>query len=233
MNKQIICKNAGIGYEGNVVCDGISFEISAGDYFCILGENGTGKSTLIKSLLGLQPVAGGEISFCGIKKQDMGYLPQQTAVQKDFPATVSEIVMSGCLGDKGVFPFYKKEDKLKAKTAMERLDIVELSQCSYRELSGGQQQRVLLARALCAAKKMILLDEPAAGLDTKSAEEMYKIVEKLNKDGLTVIMVSHDPECIAYASHILHLGKKSLFCGTKADYMKSEAAKLFMRREKR
>ena len=222
----LTCRNLSLGYEGKEVAGNINFETESGDYLCIVGENGSGKSTLMKTILGLQKPLGGEI-ITGeeIKQKDIGYLPQQTDVQRDFPASVWEIVLSGCQGERGLKPFYSKENKELARSNMERMDIVSLEKRCYRELSGGQQQRVLLARALCAAKKMILLDEPVAGLDPKVTAEMYSLIEALNKsDGITVIMISHDLEAaLRYANKILHIGNE-IFFGSKDEYIKSSAA---------
>ena len=206
MGVQITCKNAALGYENRIVAENLNFTVSAGDYLCILGENGSGKSTLVKALLGLKPQVSGEI-VCA--HQGIGYLPQQTVVQKDFPASVREIVRSGCLGKTGLWPFYTKEEKALAAEMMQKLGITKLEKRCYRDLSGGQQQRVLLARALCAAKNMLLLDEPVTGLDPRAQTELYEQIASLNKSGITVIMVSHDVQAaVKYASHILQIGKK-------------------------
>ncbi len=227
MKKQIICENVELGYGGKAVCSDISFEVCEGDYLCIVGKNGVGKSTLIKAFLGLVQPIGGSIAFCGdMKKSHIGYLPQQTAVQRDFPATVYEIVLSGCCG---FVTFHGKENKKKALSAMEKMGISDLKNKCYRDLSGGQQQRVLLARAFCAARKMIILDEPVSGLDPEAAEEMYEIINKLNReDSVTVIMISHDTLSVEYATHILHLDKNPLFFGKKEDYITSPASSLFI-----
>lgn len=227
---QLRCENVSLGYEGRAVTEGLTFEVNAGDYLCIVGENGTGKSTLIKALLGLKEPMEGKISFGdGLKQNEIGYLPQQTPVQKDFPASVREIVLSGTLGKMGLRPFYSKKEKALAETQMEKLGVTQLADRCYRELSGGQQQRVLLARALCAAGKLILLDEPVAGLDPKVTREMYELINDLNKrDGITVIMVSHDiAAAVKYATHILHVSHRPLFFGKKEDYLQSEVGKGF------
>lgn len=219
---QIICNDVSLGYEGSIVTEHLNFEINEGDYLCIIGENGAGKSTLIKALLNLKlPVSGQIIVGDGLKPTEIGYLPQQTVVQKDFPASVWEIVLSGCLNRCGLRPFYTREEKQLAVENMERLGISNLSKKCYRELSGGQQQRVLLARALCATKKMLLLDEPVAGLDPKVTNEMYELIYRLNKkDGITVVMVSHDIEAtVKYATHILHVSNIPLFFGKKEEYV--------------
>ena len=227
MSVQITCKNAALGYENRIVAEKLNFTVSAGDYLCILGENGSGKSTLIKALLGLKPQISGEI-LCD--HQGIGYLPQQTVIQRDFPASVREIVRSGCLGKTGLRPFYTKEEKTLADKMMQQLGIKDLEKRCYRDLSGGQQQRVLLARALCAAKNMLLLDEPVTGLDPRAQQELYEQIAALNRAGTTVIMVSHDvTAAVRYASHILQIGKKKqLFFGTTADYRNSKIGQTFL-----
>lgn len=220
----ITVSNASLGYEGKAIVSDINFSVSDGDYLCIVGENGSGKSTLMKTLLGQKNVISGKIEFSdGLKQNEIGYLPQQTEVQKDFPASVKEIVLSGCLNRSGFRPFYSKSQKETAARNMEKLGITDLSGKCYRELSGGQQQRVLLARALCAAEKLLVLDEPVAGLDPMVTKSLYSLIEEINKSGMTVIMVSHDMEAaVEYASHILHIGHKPLFFGKKEDYVKSD-----------
>ena len=226
---QLTCQNLCVGYDGTSVLQDLNFEVFAGDYLCIVGENGSGKSTLMKTILGLQPPISGRIlTGDGLRKNEIGYLPQQTVVQKDFPASVREIVLSGCQGRCGSRPFYNKEEKQLAADAMEKMQIAQLAKQCYQELSGGQQQRVLLARALCATRKMLLLDEPVSGLDPKVTAEMYALIEKLNReDGITVIMISHDiAAAVKYASHILHIGD-AVFFGTKEEYRKSPQGRLF------
>ena len=226
---QITCQNLCVGYDGKAVLQELNFSVNAGDYLCIVGENGSGKSTLMKTILGLQPPVSGRIlTGDGLRKNEIGYLPQQTAIQKDFPASVREIVLSGCLGRCGSRPFYSKEERQLAAEAMDKMQIMSLARRCYRELSGGQQQRVLLARALCATGKMILLDEPVSGLDPKVTSQMYVAIEALNRrDGITTIMISHDvAAAVRYASHILHIGK-TVFFGTKEEYLHSPQGKLF------
>lgn len=226
---QLTCQNLCVGYDGKPVLQGLNFEVFAGDYLCIVGENGSGKSTLMKTLLGLQPPISGRIlTGDGLRKNEIGYLPQQTVVQKDFPAAVREIVLSGCQGRCGSRPFYSKEEKQLAAAAMDRMQLAQLAKRCYRELSGGQQQRVLLARALCATRKMLLLDEPVSGLDPKVTAEMYALIAELNRnDGITVIMISHDiTAAVKYASHLLHIGD-TVFFGTKAEYLRSPQGRLF------
>ncbi|MDO4344907.1 MAG: ABC transporter ATP-binding protein [Eubacteriales bacterium] len=226
---QIICQDLSLGYDGRAILQDLNFSIHAGDYFCIVGENGSGKSTLMKTLLHLQPpVSGSILTGDGLKPNDIGYLPQQTPIQRDFPASVREIVLSGCQNRCGFRPFYSKAEKKLAAGAMEKMQISHLSGSCYRELSGGQQQRVLLARALCAARKVLLLDEPVSGLDPKVTAEMYRLIEELNqKDGMTIIMISHDiAAAVRYASHILHIGR-SVFFGTKQEYLQSSIGKSF------
>ena len=194
--EQLICKNLKLGYEDITLAEDLSFSVEAGDYLCIVGENGAGKSTLMRTLLRLQKPLGGTIEYHDdLTASSIGYLPQQTLVQKDFPASVYEVVLSGCQNSMGFHLFYSKEAKDRARKNMERLGISGLAKKCYRDLSGGQQQRVLLARALCATEKMLLLDEPVAGLDPLVTTEMYSLIDKLNDEGITVIMISHDIAC--------------------------------------
>ena len=219
-----------LGYEGKAIVTDLNFEVNKGDYLCIVGENGSGKSTLMKTLLGQKNVVSGKIEFGdGLKQNEIGYLPQQTPVQKDFPASVKEIVYSGCLNGCGLRPFYSKEQKKRANDIMDKLGISYLASDCYRELSGGQQQRVLLARALCATKKLLVLDEPVAGLDPVVTKNLYRLISDINNEGTTVIMVSHDIHAaIEFASHILHIGNKPLFFGTKEDYQNSDGCHCFI-----
>lgn len=225
----ITCEDVTLGYEGKPVTEHINFTVNKGDYLCIVGENGAGKSTLMKTLLRLiNPMSGKIIIGDGIESCEVGYLPQQTVTQRDFPASVMEIVLSGTLNKCGFRPFYSKNEKKTAEENMRRLEIWDLRKRCYRELSGGQQQRVLLARALCAAEKLLLLDEPVAGLDPKVTVEMYQLIKKLNDEGITIIMVSHDIQAaVKYATHILHVGRRQLFFGSSKDYLESDAWKIF------
>lgn len=225
------CEDLSFAYEGRQVLNDVNFTLSAGNYLCVVGENGSGKSTLIKGLLGLKSPESGKIIFGeGLKSTEIGYLPQQTAMQKDFPASVYEVVLSGCLSSLGKRRWYNKEDKKKAMENMERMGIEDIKDKSYQSLSGGQQQRVLLARALCATKKLLLLDEPVTGLDPIATGEMYNLIKLVNLcDNITVIMVSHDiHEAVRYATHILHLGHRQLFFGTAAEYKESDLARRFL-----
>lgn len=199
----IKCIDLDIGYDGKTFVSGLNLKINDGDYLCIVGENGSGKTTLMKTLLGLIPLLGGSIQ--GLNKNDIGYLPQISDIQKDFPATVEEVVLSGTKK-----LFYRKKEKDLMRFNLERLNIANLSKCKFSELSGGQRQRVLLARALCASKKILLLDEPVSGLDPKATAMMYEIINKLNKeDGMTIIMISHDLNgSLKYASNVLNVGEK-------------------------
>lgn len=226
----ISAQNLSLGYDRTVVVDNLNFIVEKGNYLCIVGENGSGKTTLMKTMLGLQAPVGGQILFGdGLKKNEIGYLPQQTVVQRDFPASVFEIVLSGCQSRMGLRPFYTEKERKLARENMDRMGISDLKKRCYRELSGGQQQRVLLARALCATTKVLLLDEPVSGLDPKVTYEMYELIKELNDGGVTIIMVSHDiAASVKYASHILHIGK-TLFFGTKEEYVSSNASELFMK----
>ncbi len=226
-------QNLSLGYDSHAIAEGLNFAVSKGDYLCIVGENGSGKTTLMKTLLHLQsPLSGQILVGDGLKSNEIGYLPQQTIVQKDFPASVREIVLSGCQSRCGLRPFYSKEEKLLAEANMERMGITSLAKRCYRELSGGQQQRVLLARALCATRKVLLLDEPVSGLDPKMTLDMYDLISELNQEGITIIMISHDiSAAVRYASHILHIGT-TIFYGTKAEYLESEIGQFFLMRQK-
>lgn len=227
---QLICKNLKVGFDSKPIADNINFSVNKGDYLCILGENGSGKTTLIKTVLGILPALDGSIEFEDrLKKNKIGYLPQQTAVQKDFPASVFEIVLSGMLTPKKLTPFFTKAEKEAATEALEKLNIPNLKHKSYRELSGGQQQRVLLARAIAAKNEMLILDEPAASLDPKATNELYELLYKLNKDeSITVIMISHNIEsAVKYADKILHIGNTQLFFGDVHAYIHSEAGQVF------
>ena len=212
-----------IGYESSPLARDINFSVNQGDYLCIVGENGAGKSTLMKTLLGLlKPISGEITAGDGLKRNEIGYLPQQTEVQRDFPASVTEVVMSGFAGAMKLRPFYSRKDKETALKNMERMGISDLRKACYRELSGGQQQRVLLARALCATSRLLLLDEPVSGLDPKVTEDMYELIADLNREGTAIIMISHDlSSAVSYASHVLHMGDK-VFFGTKEEYLKDE-----------
>ena len=227
----ITCSDLTLGYENIPVAQHLSFTVEEGDYLCIVGENGSGKSTLMKTLLGLKAPLSGSVAFGGgLRPTEIGYLPQQTPLQRDFPASVQEVVLSGCLGRCGWRPFYSRAEKALAAQNMDRLGITGLARRCYRELSGGQQQRVLLARALCATRKLLLLDEPAAGLDPKVTAGLYDLVARLNRqDGITILMISHDmAAAVQYASRILHLGEgRQLFLGTAAEYRTSPAGRLF------
>ena len=230
---QLICRDLCPGYNGQEIIGNLNFEVEKGDYLCIVGENGSGKSTLMKTLLGLQPPVSGQVLLDeGLTRNRIGYLPQQTEIQKDFPASVREIVLSGCQNKCGARPFYSKADKERAQANIEKMGLQSLKKRSYRHLSGGQQQRVLLARALCAAEELLLLDEPVAGLDPIVTEEMYRLIDGLHRsDGMTIIMISHDLDAaIQYADKILHIGKK-VFFGTKAEYLESSQSSAFVKGE--
>jgi len=227
---QLSCQNLTLGYEGTAVLSDLSFDVNAGDYLCIVGDNGSGKSTLMRAILGLMStLSGNVIKGDGLETDEIGYIPQQTAAQKDFPASVREIVRSGFLNRCGLRPYYSHSEKQSAEEAMERLGIATLAKRCYRELSGGQQQRVLLARALCATRKILLLDEPASGLDPNASLEMYSLIKDLNDSGITIIMISHDiASSVKHASHILHVGQRTaIFSGTTADYLESDAGRFF------
>jgi zinc transport system ATP-binding protein len=203
--------------------DNVSFEIDKGDYLCIVGENGSGKSTLLKGIVGLRKLNSGNIKY-NLKKNEIGYLPQQTVVQKDFPASVIEVVLSGCLNRLGLKPFFTAKEKKLAQKNLELLGISDLANKSYRDLSGGQQQRVLLARALCATGDILILDEPVTALDPIATLDMYKVIDSLNKEhGTTIVMISHDIDsAVKYGNKILHMNSKLEFFGDTKDYVKSK-----------
>lgn len=219
-------ENLTLSYENMTVIKDLSFEVNSGEYLCIVGENGSGKTTLMKALLSLKKPVGGSITFGdGLIQKEIGYLPQQTGAQRDFPASVSEVVLSGCLNSRGIKPFYSIRERKKAAENMKRLGIYEIKQRSYRELSGGQQQRVLLARALCATKKLLLLDEPVSGLDPMVTAELYEMISDINKSGVTIIMVTHDMNAaLKYATHILCMREDNIFFGTLSEFRKSEVS---------
>ena len=220
-------ENISIGYDNNPIVENLNFEVEQGDYLTVLGENGAGKSTLLKTMLGLMKPLSGKIVFDKkVKKTEIGYLPQQTVVQKDFPASVWEIVISGCLSKTGLRPFYSKQEKEIAEANIKKLGLEDLKKRCYRELSGGQQQRVLLARALCASNKLLVLDEPVTGLDPKVTVQLYEIIASLNKEGITIIMISHDLQALQYANKVLHIGHQTFF-GSKEDYLKSQDYRIF------
>ena len=226
------CKDVTLGYENKVVAKNLNFKIDQGDYLCVVGENGTGKSTLIKTLLGLIKPLNGEViaNVQGKNHKGVGYLPQQTQAQKDFPASVWEVVLSGVLNNDHRCPFYNKKDKAEAEKNMEKFNILDLKKRCYRELSGGQQQRVLLARALCATDSVLILDEPVTGLDPAASMEFYETIKDLNKkENVTIIMVSHDiKNALNYATHILHLEQENDFFGTVEEYKKSNVSNMFL-----
>lgn len=228
----LTCEHIALGYEGSVIVPDLSFQVSVGDYLCIVGENGSGKTTLIKALTGLHaPVSGKIETGDGLMANEIGYLPQQTAIQRDFPASVWEVVLSGCQSRAGIRPWYTKEEKQLARENMERMNITQFERRCYRELSGGQQQRVLLARALCATRRLLLLDEPVSGLDPKVTAEMYELIQGLNNEGITIIMISHDINAaLQYATHILHMGA-DIYFGTREEYLESPIGKRFLAME--
>ena len=232
MDKLLECKDLCVFYEGKQILKDVSFEVYDGDFVCIVGENGAGKSTLTNAILGLVPIARGNIQMHGITKSDIGYLPQKLKVAANFPASVKEVVMSGFVGKKFFSPFYNKQQKCKAEDAMRLLGLNEIKNRSYLELSGGQQQRVLLARAVCAAEKLVLLDEPVTGLDIGATNSFYDLICHLNTHhDMTILMVSHDIQtAVKYCGKVLHLGDGVQFFGSAADYTNSNAYKRFVKK---
>lgn len=226
----IECKELAFSYESKRVIEGMNFSVERGDYLCILGENGSGKSTLVKGILGLKEPSSGEIIFGeGLSRRQIGYMPQQSPVQKNFPALVREIVLSGCVNRMGMAPFFGAKLRRRAELNMSRMGISDIAGRSYKDLSGGQKQRVLLARALCATETLLLLDEPSAGLDPIVTDELYSMLAKLSEEGLTIVMVTHDTRCISeYATKVLHLDGEQRFFGTKQDYLASDIGHSFL-----
>ncbi|MDR2211634.1 MAG: metal ABC transporter ATP-binding protein [Spirochaetaceae bacterium] len=233
------CHDLSFGYDGRTVLEGLTFSLNRGEKLCVVGENGSGKSTLLKGLLGLQaPMGGSLIKSSGLKRGDIGYLPQESPLQKDFPAAVFEVILSGRQNRRGMRPFYTREDKAAAAESLEMLDLADLGRRCFRELSGGQRRRVLLARSLCAAGKLLLLDEPASGLDPVVQAGLYRVLEKINAElGMAIIMVSHDiegvlqftaPEKDGRAGKVLHLAGRQLFAGSAEAYRESDPGKLFL-----
>lgn len=226
----IVCRDVDFGYENYDVVVGVSMTVEEGDYLCTVGENGSGKSTLMKGLLGLLKPTGGSLTVDEeLKKTGIGYLPQQTAAQRDFPATVQEVVLSGCLSRRGALPFYSRKEKTIARENMEKTGIYQMKDHCYRELSGGQQQRVLIARALCATSRLLILDEPITGLDPSAIQDLYTMLKQLNREGVAILMVSHDiRNVVSEAGKILHLKREVLFYGSVEEYKKSAVGKEFL-----
>jgi len=221
---QILCRDVSLGYDGQTVCEHVGFTVEAGDCLCIVGDNGSGKSTLMRALLNLKTPTSGEILFGdGIRQSDIGYLPQQNESQKDFPASVWEVVLSGCVMKEDFRIFAGRKSRESAKDALREMGLSELASRPFRTLSGGQQQRVLLARALCAAQKILVLDEPTAGLDPQATEEMYETVRRLHRElGITIIMVTHDLSAVVrLATRVLHMSHLPTFYSTVEEYCAS------------
>lgn len=229
----IRCEDAGLGYENKALIEHFSFQIYAGDYVCIVGENGSGKSTLLKTLLGLIKPVSGEVTLAGaIQNGAIGYLPQQTQVQRQFPASVMEVVLSGFLNRSHKSPFFHKEEKRIAIRNLKKLEIADLAKQCYGKLSGGQQQRVLLARALCAARDILVLDEPVTGLDPMAAAALYENLRRLHREGMAIVMVTHDiRSAVVEAEHILHMNEGEYFYGTVEEYMDSDFSDIFSHKE--
>ena len=229
-NELIVCRDVSLGYEGQSVLTHLDLTIRTGDYLCIVGDNGSGKSTLLRGLLGLLPPQSGQILRSPeLQRGAIGYLPQQTRAQRDFPATVYEVVLSGCLNQRKNRFFYSAAQKSHALMNMGKLGVLELKDQCYRDLSGGQQQRVLLARALCAASSLLILDEPITGLDPAAAQDLYKTLAYLNeKEHMAVVMVTHDLKAaLKSARTVLHIGRSSVFSGTVAEYLASPQGRRF------
>ncbi len=220
------CDDVSLGYDNDIILSGLSFSVEEGDYLCIVGENGSGKSTLVKTILGLIEPIKGKVEYIGLKRSEIGYLPQKSAIQRDFPSSVMEVVLSGTLNRRHSFLGYTKDEKTKAQETLKRLGMEKYIKASYQELSGGQQQRVLLSRALMATEKVLLLDEPVTGLDIKAASELYALIRELNHNGIAIIMVTHDIHpALNDSKTILHLSQREYFFGAKDDYFRSDFGK--------
>lgn len=228
------CHNLCYAYDEKIVLSGLDFSVVETDYICVAGENGAGKSTLVKGMLRLLKPASGSFKMAEELRGGTGYLPQQSAAQKNFPAGVAEVVLSGFAGRKRFLPFHTASEKKTALFNMEKLGIADLASHCFGELSGGQQRRVLLARALCATGKLLVLDEPAAGLDPLAAQELYTLLEKINREmQITIIMVSHDiSSAVKYANKVLHLWQRQLFFGNTDDYINSDIGKMFLGKQR-
>ena len=215
-------KDLTIKYKNNIILDNVSFNIKKGDYLAIVGENGSGKSTLVKAMLGLKDYTG-TIDLSAFKS--VGYLPQVDESLENFPATVYEIVSLGLVNQ--IRFFFKKSDRKKIDETLKRLDIYDIKDAYFGALSGGQRQRVLLARALVSGSDILFLDEPTTGLDPIATEELYNIIDRLNEEGVTIVMVTHDINtCIKCAKAVMHLKRGILFYGSRDDYVSTDLYKV-------
>ncbi len=230
MEKLLDCKNISVAFEGKNVLSNVSFTVNEKDFLCIVGQNGVGKTTLTNAILGLVPTTEGDIRLNGITNKDIGYLPQKLKVSNNFPASVKEVVMSGFVAKRFFSPFYNKSQRCRADDSIKLLGIEPLQKRSFSELSGGQQQRVLLARAICAAEKIVFLDEPVTGLDIRATENFYELLTHLNSHhDIAVVMVSHDIKtAVKHCTKVLHLGDGVEFFGSTADYLKSDPYKMLV-----
>ena len=216
----MVLDNVSLGYEGRPVVENISFSLKKGENLCLVGANGSGKSTLIKGILGLIPAQRGQIDVkCGLNK--VSYLAQIHAVDRDFPATVREIVMSGTQVSARRLPFYTQKDRARAAEAMERLKISAFAGRRIGQLSVGQQQRVLLARAIARQPELLILDEPCSALDPEITAEMYGLFDQLKRElGLTMLISTHDWAYVRRAAdRVLELGRQVEFIGTVEDWV--------------
>lgn len=224
MTSLLSCEGLTLQYDQIVALEDVGFEVFEGERLVIAGENGSGKSTLLKGLLGLMPRARGKVHLGGgLTQKDIGYLPQQTELQRNFPASVMEVTISGCLAHKGLRPYYNRAERQRAREALEMVGMSSFEKHPYGALSGGQQQRVRLARALCAGTRLLLLDEPVTGLDPAITAELYRLLDTLHEEhGMAMVMVSHDIQsALEHADKVLHLQKRVLFFGTQEDYRRS------------
>ncbi len=225
MSNLITAQNITLAFDGHTAAENVSFTLARGDYLCVVGENGSGKSTLLRAVTGeIKPVAGRLMISPELRRAGIGYLPQQSKIQRDFPASVREVVVSGCVRRDNTGLFWKRKSKKRAAEYMKLLHVDALADKCFGELSGGQRQRVLLARAMCASDLLLLLDEPMNGLDPEAAHEMYHAVRMLNRErGLAIMMVSHDVGCALHeAGHVLSMCRGHSFYGTVEEYTAHE-----------
>ena len=228
----VSCSNLYINYGKVLAVEDVTFSVAEGDYVFIVGENGSGKSSLLKAILKLKSYKKGKIIFNNLKRSEIGYLPQKVVIQKDFPATVYEVVISGFIHDLKIWPFYDKLKKTRVDEILNLLNLLDFKNFAFNNLSKGQQQKVLLARAICATRRILFLDEPCAGLDPVFIKDFYKLVKKLNDENITIVTVSHDINAaIKYANKILHMKRNAIFFGNVNDYVNSKVGEIFLKGE--
>ncbi|MBQ4354189.1 MAG: ATP-binding cassette domain-containing protein [Clostridia bacterium] len=211
----LTCQNLTVGYEGVRLCTDISFTLHTGEYMSIIGPSGIGKSALAGTILGVQKPAEGEVIYeNGMQRTDIGCLPQEQVIRSS--VTVREVVLEGCLHHTKKW-FVGRAEKEFAMHNLERVGLADFAKRRFGDLSGGQRQRVLLARALCSAKKLLILDEPMHGLDAYAKDEIFHEIVKINESGIAVMLIDAN----AVDGTVLHLSDRQLFCGSVTDYIRS------------